>query len=125
MAATAPTLPRQIRAMFDDTGRVDARALAEALGENTATLARAFNLEPKTVQKNPFTEQIQSPGRRLASMLEELTHYFNNDWRATMIWMRKPHPQLDDLSPLDVIFKEKDLNTIAGMVRAIGTGEPG
>lgn len=123
MAATA-TLPKQIRDMYDDAGRVDARAIATALGETTAMVARSFHVEPDTVRKNPVTPRIQMRGQRLVGILEELTRYFAGDWKTTMIWFRKPHPDLDSHSPLDIAM-EGDLDTIAGLVHAFGTGEPG
>jgi hypothetical protein len=122
--AAAATLPKQIRDMYDDAGRVDARAIASALGESTAMVARSFHVEPDTVRKNPVTPRIQERGQRLVGILEELTRYFARDWKATMIWFRKAHPDLDNHSPLKIAM-EGDLDTIASLVHAFGTGDPG
>lgn len=116
-------LAEPIKKMYDDTGRVDAKAVAAALGEKTAAMASAFDVKPNTLQKNPKSEAIQKRGQRLIGILDELTQYFDGDFKSAMVWMRRSHPQLDNLSPLDVI-KQGKIEVIAGLVHAIGTGEP-
>jgi Protein of unknown function (DUF2384) len=124
MADDRRDLPEPIADMFDEEGRVSGLAIAAALGETSDAIARAFGVDPQVMLSNPVAELIQVPGRRLAGILAELSHYFSNDFASAVAWMRKPHPQLDNLSPLDMI-KEGDMQTVAGMVRMIGTGEPG
>jgi Protein of unknown function (DUF2384) len=123
MTEAREKLPKPILKMYDREGRIDALAIASGLGESPSTMASVLGVPLQTILENPVTGLIQPRGLRLAGILEELTHYFGGDFKATVVWMRKPHPQLDDLSPLDLL-KEGDINTVAAMVRMIGTGEP-
>ncbi len=116
------TISAQIKAMYDDQGRVNAEAVAEGLGVSTTTIARAFGLKPDTLRKNPVAESIQEPGQRLVALLEELTSYFDNDLKSAMIWMRRPHPDLEDVSPLKAM-EEGGLDVVESLVHAIGTGQ--
>ncbi len=123
MFRTSKKLPKPILKMYDSEGRIDGLAIASGLGESPSSMAKALGVPLQTMLENPVTELIQPLGLRLAGILDELTHYFGGDFKATVVWMRKPHPQLDDLSPLDLL-KEGHINTVAAMVRMIGTGEP-
>ena len=124
MFADGRDIPEPISNMYDEEGRVSGLAIATALGESSDAIARAFRVDPEVMLSDPVAEPIQGPGRRLTGILAELSHYFNNDFASAVVWMRKPHPDLDNLSPLDVI-KEGHMEIVAGMVRMIGTGEPG
>lgn len=119
-------LPKQIRDMYDNNGRLNARAMASAIGEDTTALARVFGVKPDTVLKNPVTDKIQGEAQRLVFLFETLTAHFGGDWKYAKIWLRKPHPFLDNRSPLNVILNHKEgLTAIIGMAMQMREGIPG
>ncbi|MDQ2679559.1 MAG: hypothetical protein M3Y21_00830 [Candidatus Eremiobacteraeota bacterium] len=97
--------------------------MALGLGESVASIAQAFGLKPDTLRKNPVSDAVQAPAQHLLDVLTELCSYFDEDWKATMIWVRKRHPALENFSPMNVI-KEGDLDIVAAIVRSMGTGLP-
>ncbi len=117
-------MPQAIKRMYDDTGRVNADAIAEALGETPTAIARALGAQPRSVLKNPTAESIQRSGQRLLGVLEELTHYFDGDFHSVVIWMRKPHADLEGETPLALVLNG-NLDAVAHLVSMIGMGEPG
>lgn len=117
-----PPVPAPLKAMYDDYGRVDVKALASQLGEPAVRLAGYFGVAPRTLTKNPVTDRAQTAGRRLIHLLNSLLANLG-DWKATMIWMRTPHPDLDEASPLELI-EQGDIESVETLVWALDTGQP-
>ena len=108
---------------YDSHGRVDTEAVAKRLGVKMAVLAHALGMKPDTLRKNPVRESAQPIAQRLVAVIAELTRLFDGDEKSALIWIRKPNPDLEGASPLQVI-SEGDLDVVEGIVEAIASGQP-
>ncbi len=93
-----------------DTGRIDAKKVAEFLGIPLAPLAEALNANYPTVYKTPAAPGIQKglrPIKRSIELISRVTRS-KTDARA---WLNSPHPDLGGRTPMAVI-----LNGRAGAV---------
>jgi hypothetical protein len=112
-----------LKGIFAEDGRIDARALARALGKSkVAGLARALGVKEDTLRHNPTTELVQARAHQLVDALNQLYRYVP-DWKSCLIWMNRPHPGTGKLSPMNYI-ERGSIETFAELVRALGTGMP-
>jgi len=88
-----------------ETGRIDAKKVAEFLAVPLAQLAKALDVNYATVHKTPAAPSLQKglrPIKRVIELVTELTRSAA-DARA---WLNNPHPDLGRrTTPMDVILK--------------------
>lgn len=112
-----------LQGTVDATGRVNVMALAKKLGEPASALAPAIGLTATSIRRNPTSERAQPAARRIFAVMQHAVRTFG-DLPDAMLWMRTPHPDLDEKAPLDLI-KGGEVDTIEGMLHMIDTGQPG
>lgn len=115
--------PPELESLYDDKFFVNAKELADALHVPLADLAEAFGVYEDELAAAPRVGAIQSKARYLIAILSELTHYFSNEWSSTISWIHAPRVELEGRTPFQFV-REGDLDSLAGMVRSIGMGEP-
>jgi hypothetical protein len=109
--------------LYDDRGRVDMAAVSDMTGEPIARLARMTPLTPGALRKNPTSERAQPAGRRFVGVLTETTRLLGSR-KAALIWLRTPHPELEDHSPLDLLYSKR-FEAVEGLVHDLLSGSPG
>lgn len=109
----ALTAGRRARAALDvplselhdpETGRIDAKTVAERLAIPLAKLAKALGANYPTVHKTPAAPSLQK-GLRPIKRAIELVSGLTRDPADARAWMNNPHPDLGRRTPLDVILK--------------------
>ena len=119
---TFPMAPA-LAEVFTDSGAIDARALAQALGKTKlAPIARALGVKEDTLRHNPSSELAQARAHELVDALNELYRYIP-DWKTCLVWMNRPFPGTNGKSPMKYVETGK-VDVFVQLVRAVGTGEP-
>jgi DNA-binding response OmpR family regulator len=87
-----------------DSGRVDARRVAEYLGVPLAKLASALGARYRTLFKTPSAESVQEslrPIKRVLTILSEMI----GDQRTVRAWLNSPHADLGMRTPIQVMLE--------------------
>ena len=87
-----------------DSGRVDARRVAEYLGVPLAKLASALGARYRTLFKTPSAESVQEslrPIKRVLTILSEMI----GDQRTARAWLNSPHGDLGMRTPIQVMLE--------------------
>lgn len=108
--------------LFDDRGLVDMAAISDMTGEPIARLAKMTDVSAGALRKNPTSKGAQQSGRILVSVLAELTRLLGSQ-KAALIWMRTPHPELENAPPLELFYK-REFEAVQGLVHDIASGAP-
>ena len=108
--------------VFDDRGRVNGLALAEALDVTAGELAKSVSLTARGLRANPASPRVQRAGRHIAALLARLDQALGSR-RNALIWLKTPRRQLSGKSPLDVLLRS-DFASVETLVYAIETGQP-
>ncbi len=98
-------------------------AVADLTGESIGRLAQMTSLTPGALRKNPTSERAQPAARRFVAVLAEMTRLLGTR-KAALIWLRSPHPELADHSPLDFLY-DKRFEAVEGLVHDLQSGSPG
>jgi uncharacterized protein (DUF2384 family) len=101
----SPVMKVQLRDLYTDEGLVDMMAVSSFTGIGVERLARSIDMTPAGLRKNPTTKRGQLFGHRLTRLLEELVRLMDDNRKDAMIWLRKPHPELEDAVPLDLLLE--------------------
>ena len=120
--STQPLKKIAAQEVFDHRGRVIGYALAQALDVSLRQVAKTAHLTERALRGNPTSERLQKPGRKIAALIARLDHLLGSR-RSTLIWLKSPRPQLNDMSPLDVLIGG-DFRSIETLVYALETGQP-
>jgi hypothetical protein len=90
----------------ENTGRIDARKVAEFMGVPLKRFAEGLGLNYKGVHRNPSAGSFQEALRPVKRSLEILHEIFGP--RETIrIWLNTAHPDLDGSTSLDTILEGK------------------
>lgn len=119
MQAGGPLLAASLRS---DSGRLDARRIAEYLDVPLRDVAAAVRRNYTTVHKKPDAVSLQTslqPFWRIASALERLLPT-PADARK---WLNQPHPGLGDRTPLEVMLEGRP-GAVLTLLHAGLEGEP-
>jgi hypothetical protein len=84
-----------------DSGRLDARLIAQSTGLSLAALSRAASVSQQALSATPDSPGAQVglvPIARLSAMLDEM---FTPDHKR--VWLQTPHPRFDGRSPAQTI----------------------
>jgi len=109
--------------LYDEQGRIDMVAVADMIGESVAHVAQMTPLTPGALRKNPTSDRAQPAARRFVRVLSELTRLLGNR-KAALIWLRAPHRELEDHSPLDLLYG-RHFEAVEGLVQDLRSGSPG
>ena len=109
-AAKVANVPRVILPELHDenTGRIDARKVAEFMGVPLKPLAEGLGLNYKAVHRNPSAGGFQEALRPVKRSLEIL-HEFFGPKETIRIWLNTPHPDLDGTTSLETILRARRL----------------
>jgi hypothetical protein len=86
-----------------ETGRIDAKKVAQFLGISLGQLAGALKVSYPAVHKTPFASNLQESLRPIKRSIELISGaaLSPEDARA---WLNSAHPDLDERAPIDVIL---------------------
>ena len=87
----------------EQTGRVDARKVADYLGIPLKRFAEGLGLSYKTVHHNPSAQAIQDALQPVKRSLDILADFFGQPARVRA-WLDTPHPDLDNHTALATIL---------------------
>lgn len=87
----------------EQTGRIDARRVADYLGVPLRQLADAMQLPYARVHKTPDATSLQEPVAPIVRVLELADAAFGNR-ESVLMWMNRPLYELENDSPLAVIL---------------------
>jgi len=105
------------------TGRIDRLRLADALGL-TAVEVTAIARDPEDVPwPLPPPQYRQDRLRLAADIAAGLLELTGGDSQQAAIWLRAPHPELDDATPLE-LMRGSELSVIADLVDDMLSGSP-
>lgn len=105
------------------TGRIDRLRLADALGltaAEVAAIARDPEGDPWPLPPAQGRQDRLRLAADIAAGLHELT---GGDSQQVAIWLRAPHPDLDDSAPLD-LMRGSELRIVADLVDDMLSGAP-
>ncbi len=104
------------------TGRLDANAVAQALGVSVSRLAKGLGLTASALSKRPHAKAAQDALREIEFAVAALRRLLGSDSRVRA-WLNAPHPDLGGDAPLALLTKgsSKDL---ADYVRGALAGQP-
>lgn len=100
--------------VYDIEGFVDYQELRKQLHVKVKNLADAIGKTPRSIERNPYTEGIQSGLRKIVyiiSLLKEmLPSKARKEW---LLWLKSPHPEFDGFTPWEIVQKG-DCDAIIG-----------
>jgi len=105
------------------TGRVDALRLAHSLGITSAEVEAIAQHPAGDAHTGSPTESNQDRLRQAATIAGGLHQLTGGDSRQVAIWLRAPHPDLDDAAPLD-LMRGSELRIVADLVDDMLSGAP-
>jgi uncharacterized protein (DUF2384 family) len=106
-----------------ETGRYDAKRLAEVLVITQKEMAKIVGYSPRGLSKNPTSPRLQSDLERLVRLVTRLRELLDGDMGLVRIWLKTPHPALGGNKPL-AYLEDGRLDLVEGLVQAIETGQP-
>jgi CheY-like chemotaxis protein len=112
-----------VRGLHDpDTGRLDAKRIADYLAVPLSSLAEAIEKSPQAVHKSPASMSLQEKLAPIAWTIGALSLVLGS--RETVLaWLNSPHPDIGGRTPIAFILKGRS-NTIAEMIEAALAGQP-
>jgi hypothetical protein len=124
----APGAPRETPAhtvpeLHDPTsGRLDAARVASFFGLSLSALAKALGRSPQTMHKTPDAPRLQGALAPFARIATSLLTLFRTAEKAR-VWMNAPHPDLDRVTPLDLV-KANKADAVADLLEDALLGHP-
>jgi len=112
-----------LQKLYDDHGRVDMAAVSDVTGEPIERLAKMTPISPGALRKNPTSERAQPAARRFVRVFSEMTRLLGSP-KAALIWLREPHPELEDHSPFELLYS-KHFEAVENLVHDLRSGMPG
>lgn len=106
-----------------ESGRVDARRFAEYLHIGTVEISSILGVNDRTLRKTPDSRTIQVPLKKILRVVDGLNRLTGHDDGQVRIWLNAPHPDLDGMSPLD-LMKSGKIDVILDLVEDMLTGTP-
>jgi uncharacterized protein (DUF2384 family) len=88
-----------------DTGRLDAKLIAEELNMPVSLIAAAIGRKPAGVRKNPDGESLQAELRRLYRIWATLLELYAGNAAHARIFFHAPNRLLENRAPIEFIEK--------------------
>jgi hypothetical protein len=105
------------------SGRLDARRVADFFGMAPARLAKILGRSPQALHKTPDAESLQKHLAVFARIATSLLSAFEGREQAR-IWLNSPHPDLDETRPIELVEKKKP-EVVAELLEDALLGHPG
>jgi hypothetical protein len=105
------------------TGFVDAVRFANVMGITLPEMAKIVNRTPRGLQKNPASVKLQEKLTRLMPIYIGLLDRFDRSDEYVRIWLRAPHPDLGNRTPLSCL-EQGHVEVVESLVRAMESGQP-
>jgi response regulator RpfG family c-di-GMP phosphodiesterase len=105
-----------------DTGRLDAKRIAEYLSVSLSALAETIGKNIATIHKSPSASSLQeslSPIARILGILVPLLRSREN----ILAWLNSPHPDMGGRTPMSFILDGKAV-AVAELLEAALAGQP-
>lgn len=106
-----------------DSGRIDAKRVADFFGMSLAKMAKAVGRSPQSVHKTPDSVRLQRGLGVFLRIAAGLTALFGLEGDGR-IWLNTPNPDLDNTRPLELIEKGRG-EIIAELLEDALLGHPG
>lgn len=113
-----------LEAFNRNTGRIDALRLADELCIGTGDIAAIVDKSARYVRKNPEAESMQPHLTRVLAIVDTLRRNLGGDLGLVRVWLRAPHPDLDNEAPLDLI-RGGEVEAVESLAYSIDSGMPG
>ena len=112
-----------VRGLHDpDTGRLDARRIADYLAVPLSSLAEAIAKSPQAVHKRPASMSLQQKLAPIAWTIGALSLVLGSH-ETVRAWLNSPHPDIGGRTPIAFLLKGR-ANTISEMIEAALAGQP-
>ncbi len=105
-----------------DTGRLDAKRIAEYLCISLSSFAEGIGKSVAAVHKNPAAISLQDSLAPIARCLGILAPLLRSRDHV-LAWLNSPHPDLGGQPPLSLILKQK-ATAVAELLEAAMAGQP-
>lgn len=105
-----------------DSGRYDALRLAELLAVTPKQMAAIVGYTPAGVRKNPDSEKLQGRLEHLTGLVTRLKGQLDGNLSYVKIWLKAPHPALENQSPL-AAMEAGHLDAVEALVTMMETGQ--
>ncbi len=96
--------------LYDTGGFVDYHKLTDFLKVKKVYLIKAIGTSPRTVEKNPHSQSVQDPLKKIVYIFSLLDEMLESE-QEILTWLKAPQVRFNGLAPLDVI-KEGNTDTI-------------
>ena len=115
--------PQNLELYDPDSGRIDARAIADELAIPVSDIARAIGKSPPAVRKTPDAPGLQEALRPLASLVDRMYALFLSDIVNVRIWLNAPNRGLEGKPPMQYLLAGR-LDVLDNLIGAIEHGFP-
>lgn len=105
------------------TGQVDMLRLAHSLGLTSAEVEAIAQPFEGDAHPDSSAEDPQDRLRQAALIAGGLHQLTDGDRHQVAIWLRAPHPDLDDATPLE-LMRGAELHVVADLVDDLLSGAP-
>jgi len=106
-----------------ESGRLDGVRLAEFLDLPTKDVADITGFTDRYVRKDPDAPSFQDSLRKVALIIRGLLRLTGGDVGQVKIWLKAPHPDLEDASPLD-LMRGHEIDVVVDLVDDMLSGAP-
>ncbi len=116
-------LERPLVDVYERTGAINAKRLADELGFTVPQVARAIGKAASTLNRNEVAPSAQCELAALVGLLTRVAQLFAGDVEGARIWLHAPHPELDYRRPTDLLL-ERRRRVVESLVGNIEEGAP-
>jgi DNA-binding response OmpR family regulator len=118
-----PVIPHLVERLHDpQTGRLDAKRVAEFFTLSLADLSRALGKAGTAIYKTPTAETIQPSLRPLESLASGLVRLLGSA-RLARMWLSSPNPALEQHAPIELLRMGK-IDQLTSLVQDLLEGRP-
>ncbi len=107
-----------------DSGRWDAKRIAEALGVKLTELTEALAVNYSTVARTPDSDALQEKLAPFANVIAMTRQVYEQDDTRLRKWLRQPQAALGDVTPLAALLRPGAADAVEQWVAGAWLGEP-
>ncbi len=107
-----------------ESGRWDAKRIAEALGVKLTELTEALAVNYSTVARTPDSEALQEKLAPFANVVAMARQVYAQDDTRMRKWLRQPQPALGDVTPVKALMRPGAATAVEQWVAGAWLGEP-
>ena len=116
-------LERPLIDVYEHTGAINAKRLADELGFTVPQVARAIGRAPSTLSRNGTAPSAQGELAALAGLMTRVAQLFAGDVPSARIWLHAPHQELNYRRPMDLLL-ERRRRVVESLVGNLEEGAP-